>query len=140
MSAIGALHHVGIVVKDLAATESFLTDVLRLPVARRVGEAGSPLQMVFFDAGTVLIELVQFADPAIASARLGDRDAVIDHIALEVPSLDHARDLLATHGVATVQDAPLVTPVGQTHFTRTDTSAGISWQLLQLAAESPSKP
>ncbi|WP_158581504.1 VOC family protein [Actinomadura spongiicola] len=82
---IGSLHHVGIAVRDLETTEAFLYEALRLPTTRRLDMADLGLRMAFFDCGPALIELVEFADPALTAARIGDRPAALDHIALAVP-------------------------------------------------------
>jgi len=130
---IGSLHHVGIVVRRLEATEPFLTDVLGLPVATRIELAQVGLRMAFFDCGPVLVELVEFADPGLIAARLGDRLAVLDHIALAVPGLEDTHENLARHGVELMRATPLVTPLGRTTFTNPATSGGVIWQLLELA-------
>jgi catechol 2,3-dioxygenase-like lactoylglutathione lyase family enzyme len=130
---IGTMHHVGIAVRRLEDAEAFVTTAVGLPVVKRLDSAELGLRMVFLDCGPVLVELIEFADPELVRQRLGDRTAVIDHIALEVPDLDHAREVLAGHDVNTIHDVPMTTPLGRTHFTRPDTSAGVIWQLLQPA-------
>jgi hypothetical protein len=50
-----------------------------------------------------------------------------------VADLDAAVRALAAHGVETVEPVPTALPNGRMHFTRPDTSAGIIWQLLELA-------
>lgn len=135
MSApIGSLHHVGIVVRHVETTESFLCGVLGLRVAKRVESAELGLRMAFFDCGPALVELVEFADPGLVAARLGDRPAVLDHIALQVTDLENTEEILTGHGVDLMQAAPLVTPLGRTTFTSPATSGGVIWQLLELAA------
>ena len=134
MSApIGSLHHVGIVVRHVETTESFLTGVLGLRVAKRLESAELGLRMAFFDCGSALVELVEFADPGLVAARLGDRPAVLDHIALQVADLDDAEEVLRGHGVDLMQATPLVTPLGRTTFTSPASSGGVIWQLLELA-------
>jgi methylmalonyl-CoA/ethylmalonyl-CoA epimerase len=133
---IGTMHHVGIVVRALEDAEAFVTTAIGLPVVKRLDSAELGLRMVFLDCGPVLLELIEFADPDLVEQRLGDRTAVIDHVALEVADLEHARRVLAGHGVSTLHEVPLTTPLGSTHFTRPDTSAGVIWQLLQPAAAS----
>jgi methylmalonyl-CoA/ethylmalonyl-CoA epimerase len=140
MSApIGPLHHVGIVVRHLETTESFLTGVLGLRVAKRLESAELGLRMAFFDCGPALVELVEFADPDLVAVRLGERPAALDHIALQVTDLEDTEEILAGHGVEMMQAAPLVTPLGRTNFTGPDTSGGVIWQLLELAGASAGK-
>ena len=141
MSApIGTFHHVGIVVQRLEDAEAFVTSALGLPVVKRLDASKIGLQMVFFDCGPALVELIEFANPQLVEQRLGDRTAVIDHIAFAVADLEHAKDVLHGSGVVIIQDDPLVTPLGRTHFTRPDTSAGVIWQLLELADGAFSPP
>jgi catechol 2,3-dioxygenase-like lactoylglutathione lyase family enzyme len=130
---IGSLHHVGIAVRRLEETEPFLNDVLGFPVTTRLDLAQLGLRMVFFDCGPVLVELVEFADAGLIAARLGDRPAVLDHIALAVPGLEDTHASLAGHGVELMRSTPLVTPLGRTTFTSPATSGGVIWQLLELA-------
>jgi methylmalonyl-CoA/ethylmalonyl-CoA epimerase len=140
MSApIGSLHHVGIVVRHVETTESFLTGVLGLQVATRLESAELGLRMAFFDCGPALVELVEFADPGLVAARLGDRPAVLDHIALQVTDLGDTQEFLAGHGVELMRATPLVTPLGRTNFTGPATSGGVIWQLLELTGASAGK-
>ena len=132
-AAIGSFHHVGIVVQRLAEAEEFVTSALGLPAVKRLDAGKIGLQMVFFDCGPALVELIEFANPELAKQRIGDRAAVIDHVAFAVADLDHAKDVLAGKGVLTAQAEPLVTPLGRSHFTQPETSAGVVWQLLELA-------
>jgi methylmalonyl-CoA/ethylmalonyl-CoA epimerase len=133
MSApMGSMHHVGIVVRHLETTESFLTGVLGLQAVKRLESADLGVRMAFFDCGPALVELVEFADPGLVAARLGDRPAALDHIALQVTDLDAGTEVLIGHGVELMQATPMVTPLGRTMFTRPDSSAGVIWQLLEL--------
>ncbi|WP_281690445.1 VOC family protein [Pseudonocardia thermophila] len=130
---IGSLHHVGIVVRHLETTAAFVGDALGFPVARQLDSPELGLRMVFYACGPALVELVEFADPAVAAARLGDRPAVLDHVALQVADLQNTHEALARHGVELMRATPLVTPLGRTTFTDPASSAGVIWQLLELA-------
>jgi methylmalonyl-CoA/ethylmalonyl-CoA epimerase len=139
MSApLGSMHHVGIVVRDLDQAEAFVSGALGLPVVNRLASPERGMRAVFFDCGPAMIELVELADPDLVRDRIGDRVAAIDHIALRVADLDDAVQALAGHGVDTVDAVPTRLPSGRMHFTRADTSAGITWQLLEAAGASPS--
>lgn len=132
---VGSLHHVGIVVRRLDEAERFAGTVLGFSLARRLESEELAVRMAFFDGGPALVELIEFGDPRLAAAKLGDQDAVIDHVALEVPDLSDAVASLGAHGVATAQEAPLCTPLGRFHFTKPETSAGVIWQLLELGSD-----
>jgi methylmalonyl-CoA/ethylmalonyl-CoA epimerase len=135
---LGSMHHVGIVVRDLDQAEAFVTGALGLPVVNRLASPERGMRAVFFDCGPATIELLEFADVDLVRDRIGDRMAAIDHIALRVADLDSAVQALAGHGVDTVEAVPTTLPSGRMHFTRADTSAGITWQLLEGAAAPPS--
>jgi methylmalonyl-CoA/ethylmalonyl-CoA epimerase len=137
---IGSLHHVGIVVRDLGQAEAFVTSVLGLPVVYRLASTELGVRMVFMACGPALVELIEFDDPKMVQDRIGDRVAAIDHVALQVDDLEHTVHALAPHGVDTVSAVPMTTPLGRMHFTRPDTSAGVIWQLLQLADGWPVSP
>jgi methylmalonyl-CoA/ethylmalonyl-CoA epimerase len=131
--AIGSMHHVGIVVRDLDRAEAFVSGAIGLPVVNRLASPQLGLRAVLLACGPAMVELVEFSDPQIVRDRLGDRDAAVDHVALQVTDLEDAVQALAAHGVGTVDEAPMTTPAGRTHFTRADTSAGIRWQLMEPA-------
>jgi len=137
--AVGTVHHVGIVVRDLDQAEAFVTGALRLAVVNRLASSEHGMRAVFFDCGPTMIELVEFADPVLVRDRIGDRAAAIDHIALRVSDLDDAVQVLAGHGVGLVDAAPTSLTSGRMHFTRPETSAGIIWQLLELAGDPPAR-
>jgi catechol 2,3-dioxygenase-like lactoylglutathione lyase family enzyme len=134
---IGSMHHVGIVVRDLRQAEAFVTAALGLPVVKRLESAELGVSMVFLACGPALVELIEWADPQLVRERLGDRVAAIDHVALAVDDLEHAVRQVASHGVGTVSPVPMTTPLGRMHFTQPETSAGIIWQLLELADGKP---
>ena len=136
MSApVGSMHHVGIVVRDLDAAEALVTTAFGFAVVNRLASEALGMRAVFLACGPVLVELAEFSDAQVVQERLGERAAAIDHIALQVTDLDAAVQALASHGVATLLDTPLETPVGRTQFTKDDTSGGIVWQLLEAYAQ-----
>jgi methylmalonyl-CoA/ethylmalonyl-CoA epimerase len=130
---VGDLHHVGIVVRDVDQAEAFVTAAFGLSVVNRVDSPALGVRAVLLACGPAMVELVEFADPQLVRDRLGDRVAAVDHVALRVADLDAAVRALAAHGVETVEPVPTALPNGRMHFTRPDTSAGIIWQLLELA-------
>jgi catechol 2,3-dioxygenase-like lactoylglutathione lyase family enzyme len=133
---VGTMHHVGIVVRDLDQAEAFVTSALGFPVVNRLASRELGMRAVFFGCGPAMIELIQFADPMLVRERLADRVAAIDHIALRVDDVEDTATALAAHGVDTADAIPTTLPGGRTHFTQANTSAGIIWQLLELATVS----
>lgn len=131
---VGAVHHVGIVVRDLDQVEAFFTTAFGFPVVNRIASEELGMRATFLAGGPAVVELIEFSDPQVVQERLGDRPAAIDHVALQVDDLDAAVASLAAHGVQTVHEAPVTTPVARWHFTKADTSGGVAWQLLELVA------
>jgi len=129
---IGALHHVGVVVRNLDESEAFAIDALGFSVIQRIESQELGIRASFLDCGQGVIELVQLSDPAVAEARLGGSPARLDHIGLTVPDLQLAVEALAGRGVRTVSETPIVLPNGgRTHFTTAESSGGVAWQLLE---------
>jgi catechol 2,3-dioxygenase-like lactoylglutathione lyase family enzyme len=136
---VGEVHHIGICVRDLPLATAFVRDVLGLRVDAQVSSEEHRMRATFFDGGPVSIELVQFTDPGTVARKLGsDAPAVIDHVALRVGDLDRVvRDLDAA-GVAMTTPEPVALPSGRMLFTRSETSGGVTWQLLEPAGSTPS--
>ena len=86
--------HVCIFARDLDATEAFWSEVLGLPVAFRFTRNGAPYGFYLTAGGTTNIEV--FLKTAAAFAETDQ----INHICLEVHSLDDAIAAIRAQGVA----------------------------------------
>jgi len=94
------IHHIGVVVEDLAAAEMFLACTLGL---EKVSEIERPdLRASFFDCYGTQIEAIEVLEPQARAARLGDAQARIEHIAVAVDDLDDAVTRLGEIGRAHV--------------------------------------
>lgn len=98
---LAGLHHVGILVADLARAEAFATGVLGLEVVKRASLPAASTEIVFLRCGAVLIELVEISDPEVRAsrARLPDAPVEIEHVALAVGDVEAVAERLSAAGL-----------------------------------------
>ena len=133
------IDHIGVLVADLDAAQTFARDVLGLgePLNEfRAEDYG--LSGAFYGLGTGRLEVFRFDEP-------GDRlppgeTTRIDHVAVEVDDLDAEMERLRGHGVefqGPLDPSPIDAPVelrGRRHvWTRPETSGGFTLQLIEAA-------
>src|SRR5207247_9869790 len=75
--------HVGVVVASLERTGAFVRDVLGLELTLQPPPLPDGVSTAFYGEGAH-VELVQVADATARERRLGDAEARVEHIALEV--------------------------------------------------------
>jgi catechol 2,3-dioxygenase-like lactoylglutathione lyase family enzyme len=101
------LDHIGIVVADLTATVAFFEEHFGTRPGREVSVPDMGIESVFLTGlGPVDLELVQHGNPELRAARLGDRRARLDHIALAVPDVDTELARLEPQGLCVQTGAP----------------------------------
>lgn len=123
------VHHVGIAVEDLNDMDELLCRKLGLEVVREFTSATGNL-VRFYRVGDAEIEVVQYA-PRESSARLEGARARIDHLALEVPDLERAIQILMALGIAGTRQSA---PSGASFRTDKSSSGGIAIQLIEAPA------
>ena len=131
--AIGKrIHHIGIVVDNLGAAVSFLTDTVGLEVTQTldIPERGG-LKAAFLPWGNAEIEMIEVSEPEARRTRLGDSAARIEHIAIEVDDLATAAAALRAKGVEFTTAEPLGAAGMTFYFTRPETSDGVIYQFIQ---------
>lgn len=130
LAGVGRLHHVGVVVDDLAAAREFLGVAFGLDVAHEVD--ASEFRAAFLPCGDISIELIEPIGDDARHRRLGpDRQAQIEHIALEVGNLQRAVGALDELGVETTGPAR-PGPGYRSVWTVPASSDGVMYQLLEL--------
>jgi catechol 2,3-dioxygenase-like lactoylglutathione lyase family enzyme len=140
MAATG-VHHIGILVSDLAVAERFATEVLGLPVVKRLSIPEEDTEVVFVECGGTRIELIGIADPELRAprARQPEAAAEIEHLALAVDDLEGEAERLREHGVRFAasavsgkeSDEPLELAGTRSFFSLPETSGGLIWQLIE---------
>lgn len=126
---IREVDHVGVMVADLEAAGSFLSETLGLELEREADVKSLDVKARFYRCGPVLIEVFQPNDPTVAQRALGGAPAFVEHIAVRVESLPEALSELGEQGVRYLHDAPLETGPNLSAYTDPSTSAGIVFQL-----------
>lgn len=129
---ITKVHHVGIVVDDLAKSCRLLGQGFGLQESGRIERAD--LRAVFLGSDT-RIELIEVLDPTVRAERLGNRAAIIEHIAFSVDDLELTLGALEALGIR-MGASPTTSLKARTAFTEPATSGGVIFQFV----ESPSAP
>lgn len=139
--SLKGVHHIGILVDDLAQAEAFLADVLGLSVVKRASIPDEATEVCFFDVGGVSLELIAIGDPDLRARRglTAGAGPEIEHIAFAVDDIEAEADRLREHGVrfaatgaqAEEVTAPLELAGSRSYFSFRDSSAGIVWQLIE---------
>lgn len=120
------LDHVGLVVDDLAAAQRFLIDILGFSFEREISIPGR-LDAVFLRHGEDTIELLQLA----ARPAAGGERAPEHHIAIAVDDIEAAVGELRRAGAVTTADTPSLAGGAPSYFTRPESTAGLSIQLVE---------
>ena len=133
-----SLNHVGIAATRTDRLAEFLRSVCQLELARSIPLEHLGVTAYFFEGGTAEIELVELETVAARRERLRNgQQAIIEHIALEVPDLEEARAACARCGVgltdrpgrSTPSFEPLVADGKASLWTIATSTDPIIWQL-----------
>lgn len=124
--------HVGVVVASLERTGQFVRDVLGLELTLQPPSLPDGVSTAFYGEGA-RVELVQVADAKARERRLGDAEARVEHIALEVEDVIALIERLKTKGVRFTTDEPVRVRENIVVWTVPETSAGVMWQLFSRA-------
>ncbi|TMF00553.1 MAG: VOC family protein [Chloroflexi bacterium] len=124
--------HVGVVVASLERTGAFVRDVLGLELTLQPPPLPDGVSTAFYGKGAH-VELVQVADATARERRLGDAEARVEHIALEVEDVLALIEQLKAKGVRFTSDEPVRVRENIVVWTVPDTSAGVMWQLFSRA-------
>ena len=131
-----AIDHVGVVVDDLVEACALL-EQLGLVETARIDRPD--LRAVFLALGCVQIEVIEVLEAEARRQRLGNRRAVVEHIALAVESLDGAVEGLRALGVE-LNGPPRLARGARTAFVDPATSDGIPLQLVERAPQTQTGP
>jgi catechol 2,3-dioxygenase-like lactoylglutathione lyase family enzyme len=123
------LDHVGVVVASLDAAGEFLREALGLELRLEPPASPDGVRIAFYGGESARVELIQVSSPAALASRLGEAEARIEHIAIEVDDVRQVVDQLRSRGVRFVTEEPYVLRDMLAIWTIAETSAGIQWQL-----------
>jgi methylmalonyl-CoA/ethylmalonyl-CoA epimerase len=121
----GRIDHVGIVVRDLDATREFLERVTGMSLDRANDLPETRIRTAFLGYGPgAQVELVELGNDAARERRLGDSQARVEHVAIEVDDLDAASAELRSMGVEFQSDTPSSGGPLRSLFSRPETTQG----------------
>ena len=132
-SAVKAkIHHIGVVVDNLADMRTFLEAALGLRLVEERSFPDDRIETAYLSYGSgVQVELVELGEPDARARRLGSSvPSRIEHIAIEVDDLDAVRPQLVAAGVVMQSDQPQRSGDTRALFSRPETSRGIVLQVL----------
>ena len=124
--------HVGVVVASLERTGAFVRDVLGLELTLQPPPLPDGVTTAFYGVGA-RVELVQVADPKARERRLGDAEARLEHVAIEVEDVLVLIEQLKAKGVRFTTDEPVRVRENLVVWTVPESSAGMMWQLFSRA-------
>jgi len=121
----GRIDHVGIIVGDLDGTREFLERVTGMSLSRAGDFPETRIRTAFLGYGPgAQVELVELGNEGARERRLGDAQARVEHVAIEVDDLDAAAAELRSMGVGFQSDAPGITGPLRSLFSRPETTRG----------------
>lgn len=124
--------HVGVVVDSLDRVGAFVRDELGLDLTLDPPALADGTRTAFYGEGA-RVELIDIADAGSRGRRLGDAEARVEHIALEVEDVVALVAKLAARGVRFTTDEPVRIRENLVVWTVPESSAGVMWQLFSRA-------
>ena len=130
-SMVTKIHHVGIVVEDLASGYRFWRDALGLPVVREAELPDQGVRAALLAAGESEVELLEptAADTGVARF-LATRGEGLHHVCFESPDVDGALDALRARQVPLLDQRPRPGLAGRIAFLHPRAGHGV---LVELA-------
>src|ERR1700733_9513331 len=94
------IDHIGVFVRDIDATYSFITDVLGLEIERDIDNKEQSLRAIYFKCGNAQIEVMAFTTDEAREAWEAEKLSSW-HIAIEVNDIEKVVEQLRAQGVTT---------------------------------------
>jgi methylmalonyl-CoA/ethylmalonyl-CoA epimerase len=128
----GRVHHVAVVVRDIAAALPFWRDLLGLQLESVMPIASDRVSIAFLAVGESRIELVQPTDDTTGVARfLASRGEGFHHVCFEVADLAATLAELAAAGVQLIDTAPRQGAEGPVAFLHPSSCHGVLVELIE---------
>lgn len=99
MGIIKDLGHIGLYVSNIERSKAFYCDILEFECFYEYdspSDDGAGAKVAFVRNGNLILELVQFNNPAVSAGR---RDGLIDHIAISVKNIEEVQVTLEKRGI-----------------------------------------
>jgi methylmalonyl-CoA/ethylmalonyl-CoA epimerase len=129
---IGRIHHVAVVVADLAASLAFYRDILGLELEVVQEIAHDRVRIAFLPIGESKLELVEPTDATTGVARfLASKGEGFHHVCLEVANLSESLTRLAIDGIELIDTAPRKGAEGPVAFLHPRSCGGVLVELIE---------
>lgn len=128
------LDHIAVIVDSVDRMGTFLTEVLHMDLA--TARDLPDMRTRFYTYGDAQIELIEPLTEEARAARLGDAQARLEHIAIQVDDLPATIADLGTHGVRATGE-PRVIGTNSNVWTVPETSGGVQFQFMQKDVVKP---
>lgn len=130
--AIGRIHHVAIIVRDIDEALGVYRDMLGLPVELVLPVESDRVTIAFLTVGESKIELVQPTDDTTGVARfLAAKGEGFHHLCLEVPDLAAVLADLEQRGVELIDRSPRRGAEGPVAFLHPRAGRGVLVELIE---------
>ena len=131
------LDHIAVIVDSVDRMGAFLTDVLHMQLA--TAREFPDMRTHFYTYGDAQIELIEPLTEEVRAARLGDAQARLEHIAIQVDDLPATIAHLTPKGVRANSEPRTIGP-NVSIWTVPETSGGVQFQFIQKDAVKPEEP
>lgn len=132
LRAIGRVHHVAVIVRDIEDALGFYRDLLGLPVELVLPIESDRVTIAFLPVGESKIELVQPMDDTTGVARfLATRGEGFHHVCLEVPDVAATLADLEARGAELIDRSPRRGAEGPVAFLHPRTGRGVMVELIE---------
>lgn len=128
------LDHLGLIVRSVDAAKAFLGDVLGLELLKETNFPERGTRAAFFRCGSSEIEVIECMREDVRKVRLGDEEARIEHIAVQVPELKALIDHLGARDGKMDAD-PIVYDGDLMSFSVPATTMGVRFQFMEKDVE-----
>ncbi len=135
------IHHVGIVIRDLAAAYRFYRDTLGLPLVKEARLPDQGVRAALLAAGETEIELLEPLDASSGVGRfLARRGEGLHHLCLDTPDIHAALGALKETHVELIDTAPRPGLAGQIAFLHPKACCGVLVELATPAEDAAAEP
>ncbi|WP_281285766.1 VOC family protein [Nocardioides humi] len=125
--------HIGVIVRSIDVAKKFLGETLGLPLLKETDFPERGTKAAFFQLGGSEIEVIECLHEEARRVRLGDNEARIEHIAVQVPQLNAMLEHLGAVG-AQMDAEPIVYDGDLMSFSLPATTMGVRFQFMQKGA------
>lgn len=130
--------HIGVIVASIDRAKQFLGEVLGLALVKETDFPERGTKAAFYQLGSCEIEVIECLREEARRARLGDNEARIEHIAVQVPSLEGLLGHLGGLGVD-MDAEPLLYDGDLMSFSIPATTMGVRFQFMEKDVEAATR-